>query len=402
MISVAEARARILAGISPLPSEQVGVSEALGRVLAEDIVARVSQPPHDVSAMDGWAARSVDLGSLPATLREVAAVPAGHPTRIVLGPGEAARIFTGGVVPAGADTVVLQEDCTLAEDGTVTVNDGGAPGRWIRRAGLDFRQGDVGLKAGTLIGPRQVALIAAMNVPWVRVRRRPRVAILPTGDEIVMPGDPLGGGQIVSSNSLALSALVRANGGEPLDLGIAGDRIDSLLDRMTGAVGTDILLTSGGVSVGDHDLVRAALNERGLDLQFWKIALRPGKPLMFGRMGATSVIGLPGNPVSSLVCAILFVRPLLRALSGLADLAPPTRVVRLGRDLPANDRREDYLRATLTRSEDGIEIATPFPQQDSSMLSCLAHAQCLLIRPPLAPAAPAGTPVSIIALDETS
>lgn len=399
MISVAEARARILAKARLLPAEQVALPDALGRVLADDVVARLTQPPADVSAMDGWAVRTADLTPLPALLRRIGEAPAGTPFAGTVGPGEAVRIFTGGQMPAGADTVVLQEDCEDRGD-TVLVRDGTRPGRWVRPAGLDFRQGDVRLKAGRRIGVRDLSLAAAMNVPWLMVRRRPRVAIIATGDEVNMPGDPLGPGQIVSSNGLTLAALVRRSGGEPVDLGVARDTADSLLERMQGAVGCDLLLTTGGVSVGEHDLVRSVLGAQGLTLDFWKIALRPGKPLMFGQIGPMPVIGLPGNPVSSLVCSLLFARPMLLAMQGLAETGPLLRRARLGAELGQNDRREDYLRATLHRGADGVEIATAFPQQDSSMLSLLAAADCLIVRPPLAPVAHAGTEVDIIPLDE--
>ncbi|WP_119678413.1 molybdopterin molybdotransferase MoeA [Indioceanicola profundi] len=399
MISVAEARARILAQARLLPAEQVALPDALDRVLAADVVARLSQPPADVSAMDGWAVRTADISVLPVTLRRIGESPAGRPFTGSVGPGEAVRIFTGGQIPAGADTVVIQEDCEEL-GGSVVIREGSGPGRWIRKEGLDFRQGNIGLRTGQRVGVRGLALAAAMNVPWLMVRRRPRVAILATGDEVNMPGEPLGPGQIVSSNGLTLAALVRRSGGEPVDLGVARDTPDSLLEHMRGAAGCDLLLTTGGVSVGEHDLVRGVLGTQGMELDFWKIALRPGKPLMFGRISEMPVIGLPGNPVSSLVCSVLFARPLLMAMQGLAETGPVTRRARLGADLPANDRREDYMRATSQRDSDGTDIATPFPQQDSSMLSRLAAADCLIVRPPLAPAAPAGSEAVIIPLDD--
>ncbi|MFC7332065.1 gephyrin-like molybdotransferase Glp [Rhodocista pekingensis] len=398
MIPVAEARARILDGVAPLPSEMVGIGQALGRVLAADVAARLTQPPADVSAMDGWAVRAVDLAPLPATLRRIGEAPAGRPFAGTVGPGEAVRIFTGAVLPAGADTVVLQEDCDEA-GGAVTVRESGGRGRWVRPAGLDFRAGEIGLAADRRLTVRDLALAAAMNVPWLAVRRRPRVAILATGDEVVMPGDPVGPGCIVSSNGLALAALVEREGGLPVSLGIAPDDPAALAGHLAAAAGCDLLVTTGGASVGEHDLMRQALAAPGTRLDFWKVAMRPGKPLLSGRVGEVPVLGLPGNPVSTLVCALVFLRPLLRALQGLPPDDGPALRARLATPLAANDRRQDYLRAGLERAADGSLLARAFPKQDSSMLSALAAAGCLIVRPPLAPTAPAGTEVEIIPLD---
>ncbi|MGE0716172.1 MAG: gephyrin-like molybdotransferase Glp [Alphaproteobacteria bacterium] len=397
MISVEEARRRIVGALSPLPAEQVGVVESLGRVLAADVVARTTQPPADMSAMDGWAVRAADVATVPARLRQVGYVPAGRHHEGEIGPGEAVRVFTGAPLPAGADAVVIQEDADLDGD-VVTVREGAPAGRYVRRAGLDFRAGEAGIRAGRLLTPRDVGLAAAMNVPWLRVRRRPRVAILPTGDEIVMPGDPIGPNQIVSSNALALAAFVRAMGGEPIDLGIARDDRESLRSLAAAATGSDLLVTTGGASVGEHDLIRSVLGEEGLTLDFWQIAMRPGKPLMFGRIRGVPMLGLPGNPVSALVCGVLFLRPAIAALLGLPDAGPAEERAALGADLGVNDRREDYLRATLSQDAEGRVVATPFPVQDSSNLSRLASADCLLIRPPHAPPAKAGEAVRIIRL----
>lgn len=398
MISVEEALARILKGLAPLAAEQVSVADGLGRALAEDVRARVTQPPSAVSAMDGYAVRAADLATLPATLKLVGSAPAGGAYGAALKPGETVRIFTGGPVPAGADAIVIQEDAIASGD-RITIEQSVKPGRYVRPQGLDFKAGEVGITAGRRLGPRDVGLAAAMNVPWLSVRRRPRIAILATGDEIVMPGDPLGPNQIVSSNALALAAAVTAWGGAPVNLGIARDTKQSLQAQAAGAHGADLLITTGGASVGDHDLVQSALGERGLAVDFWQIAMRPGKPLIFGRMGDVPLLGLPGNPVSSMVCAIIFVRPAMERMLGL--IAPQTQnaTARLGRDLGANDKRQDYLRAKLERAPDGELVAVPFEVQDSSMLSRLAHADCLVIRPPFAPAAKAGERVAILPLD---
>ncbi|BBK42885.1 molybdopterin molybdenumtransferase MoeA [Allostella vacuolata] len=397
MISVEEARGRILTGLAVLPAEQVVLTDALGRVLAADLVARTTQPPAPVSAMDGWAVRAADVATVPCRLRVAGYVAAGQHFDGTVGPGEAVRIFTGAPVPAGADAIVIQEDADHEGD-SVAVREAVTAGRYVRRAGLDFRAGDVGARAGSLVGPRTVGLAAAMNVPWLKVHRRPRVAILPTGDEIVMPGEPIGPSQIVSSNALALAAFVRQMGGEPVDLGIARDDRASLAALAAAARGCDLLVTTGGASVGEHDLVRSVLGEAGLELDFWQIAMRPGKPLMFGRLHGTPMLGLPGNPVSALVCAVLFLRPAMARLSGMHDLPAGDEQAVLGADLAANDRRQDYLRATLDRTPDGHLRATPFPTQDSSNLSRLVAADCLVVRAPHAPPAAAGEPVRIVRL----
>ncbi|MDE1904700.1 MAG: molybdopterin molybdotransferase MoeA, partial [Alphaproteobacteria bacterium] len=330
-------------------------------------------------------------------LKVVGSAPAGQAYGKPLRPGEAVRIFTGAPVPDGADCIVIQED-TQRDGDTVVVKEAPSPGRYIRPAGLDFRDGDILLKAGTCLSACDVGLAAAMNRPWLSVHRRPRVAILPTGDEVVLPGDPIGPNQIVSSNGIALAAFIASEGGVPVQLPIAPDNAEALRAIADGATGADLLLTTGGASVGEHDLVRSALSTDGLSLDFWTVAMRPGKPLMVGKYRATPMIGLPGNPVSALVCALLFVRPALAKLQGLAAAGAANPTARLTKDLPANDRRQDYLRATLVRGADGMLEATPFDKQDSSMMSLLARADCLVIRLPNAPAAKKGAAVEIVLL----
>lgn len=396
MLSVEDATRRILAAFAPLPPETVGLTEAVGRVLAADVAARLTQPWADVSAMDGFAVRAEDVAAVPATLRRIGTVAAGAAFDGRVGPGSCVRIFTGAPVPAGADSILIQEDADIDGD-RVTAHAPVTRGQFVRPAGMDFRWGEVLLRAGRLLTPRDIGLLAAMNVPWIAVHRRPRVAILATGDEVVLPGDPMGPNQIVSSNGPALAALVKVCGGEPISLGIARDDADSLRQMVAGARGADLLITTGGASVGDHDLVRSVLGDAGLAVDFWKIAMRPGKPLIFGRLGTTPLLGLPGNPVSSMVCATLFARPILRALQGLNPLEPLERTARLGRDLPDNDRRQDYLRATLSHDPaDGALVATPFGRQDSAMMSRLARADALIVRPPHAPALAAGATVPIL------
>ena len=397
MISVEEARARILAGLTPTPVETIGLSAAWNRVGATRVTARLTQPPADVSAMDGYALRAVD-GTLGARLDVIGAAPAGHPFPGTVGPGQTVRLFTGSVVPAGADGILIQEDATRDGD-RITVNEAVAAGRHIRRAGQDFAAGDAVIQAGRRLTARDIGLAAAANHPWITVHRRPRVAILATGDEIAMPGEPIPPGGIVSSNSHALAALVCAGGGEPIVLPVAADDRDAIAAVADQMAGVDLLVTTGGASVGDHDLVIESLTRRGLTVDFWQIAMRPGKPLIFGKMGAVPMLGLPGNPVSAIVCAILFLLPALAKLCGLPGDPPPSVMALLGVALPANDRRADHLRATLTRDSVGRLVATPFPIQDSSMLRRLALADALVLRAPNAPALPEGAEVSVIRLD---
>jgi len=394
VIPVEEARRRILEAAAPLPAEVVPLTGGLGRVLAEPVVARRTQPPFDVSAMDGWAVRAADVASVPASLRRIGEAPAGRRFPGAVGPGECVRIFTGAPMPDGADAVVIQEDAD-ADGDRVTARASVAAGRHVRRAGLDFREGEDAIPAGTAMTARHVGLAAAMGWPGLRVRRRPRVAVLATGDEIALPGEPVGPDQIVSANGPALLAFVAACGGEPLDLGVAPDDADALARMAAAAEGHDVLVTTGGASVGEHDLVRDGLARGGMELGFWKIAMRPGKPLMAGRIGRTAVLGLPGNPVSSMVCALLFLRPLLLALQGVADPAPRTETARLGAAMGENDGREDYVRAEVADTPDGL-VATPFPRQDSSMFRTLAASGGLIVRPPRAPALPAGAEVQVL------
>jgi molybdopterin molybdotransferase len=397
MIPVAEARQRILAALGPTGPETVALAAAAGRTLAGPVAAKLTQPPAAVSAMDGYAVRAADIAQAPAILRQIGAAPAGHPFKGTVGPGECVRIFTGALLPDGADTILIQENAD-AEGERVLARQSEPRGRFVRAAGLDFARGDVLLEAGVRLDARHIGLAAAANHAWLDVRRRPRVAILATGDEIVLPGTAPLPGQIVSSNAAALAAFVAAAGGEPVVLPIAPDDAAALQAIAAGARGADLLVTTGGASVGEHDLVRAALGESGLQLDFWQIAMRPGKPLMYGRFGDVPLLGLPGNPVSSLVCAVLFLGPAIAALLGRTETGPPVRRAKLGCDLAANDKREDYLRAKLTSDESGTPVATPFAQQDSSMLALLAKSDALAIRPPLAPPAKAGDDILVVPL----
>ncbi len=401
LISVEEALARVLASAkSPLPAESAPVEDALGRALAEDIHALRTQPPFANSAMDGYALIAADTAAGSARLKIIGESAAGRAFEGVVKRGEAVRIFTGAPMPQGADTVLIQENATRDGD-MLTAKAAEAPRRNVRMAGVDFSDGEPLLTAGRRLSPRDLALAAAANHATLSVRRRPRVAILATGDELVRPGAARGPAQIVASNNYAVAGIVAALGGEAIDLGIASDDMKALAESFTRAAASkaDILVTLGGASVGDYDLVQKALVDAGLELGFWRIAMRPGKPLMHGRLGAMIVLGLPGNPVSSVVCATLFLRPLVLALLGdpgaAADLSEGAI---LGADVGENDVRQDYLRGTLTQA-DGAWRATPVASQDSSLVKLLAQSQCLIVRKPNAPAAKRGEACRIIRLD---
>jgi molybdopterin molybdotransferase len=402
LLPVEEALRRVLASVAePVGTEDVALEACFDRTVAVDLTALRTQPPFPASAMDGYAVRAADVAQAPATLRVIGASVAGRGFRGRLRPGEAVRIFTGAPLPDGSDAVVIQEDARAAGD-TVTVLEGEARGRFVRPSGLDFTAGARLIRAGQRLDARRLSLAAAMGHARVPVRRKPRVAILATGDELVRPGETAGPDQIVASNIYALAAMATRAGGEPIDLGIARDTFEDLERGIAAARSweADMLVTLGGASVGEHDLVQSALTRQGMELGFWRIALRPGKPLMHGRLGPMLLLGLPGNPVSSIVCGILFVVPAIRALLGDPEAGRDrSEAAVLGADLAANDGRQDYLRATLQVSADGPPAATALPVQDSSMLASLARADALIVRPPNAPAARAGSPCRIIRLE---
>jgi len=397
VISVEEARARILRAFEPVGKETIGVADAWGRVLATEIHARLTQPPADVSAMDGYAVRAADAQE-GAKLRVVGAAPAGRPLDTVLKWGEAVRLFTGSVIPAGADAVLLQEDARV-EGEIIVAGQACIPGQHIRRQGQDFAAGDTILSPGIRLGARQIGLAAAANHPWLTAYRRPRIAILSTGDEIHLPGEPISPGGIVSSNALVLAGFARALGAEPWVLPIAADDAEAIGTAAKAALGADLLVTTGGASVGDHDLLQAGLARQGFALDFWKIAMRPGKPMIFGQLGGMPVLGLPGNPVSAFVCGVLFLMPAIARLSGLSQEMPQTVAATLGAPVRANDHRMEFLRATLSCGADGALVATPLLRQDSALQGTLARADALVLRPPHAAACGAGDAIHVIRLD---
>ena len=399
LLPVSDALARILKDVTPTTLEMVPINACRNRVLAENLMARRTQPPFATSAMDGYAVRAADLDPGKA-LKLVGASAAGHRFAGGMSAGEAVRIFTGAPMPEGADTILIQENAHVSND-LVMPTQTEPQGRFVRAAGLDFVEGDILLAAGTQLGARELGLAAAMNHSVVPVRRKPRIAILATGDELVLPGQTPGPDQIVASNNLAIAAAVEAAGGEAVMLGIATDNMSSLYNSIAEArsLNTDVLITIGGASVGDHDLVQAALVNEGMELAFWRIAMRPGKPLLHGSLGAMRIVGLPGNPVSSIVCSLIFIQPLVRALLG-DPLAGADRSVPAiaGEDLAANDERQDYLRAKIVRYDNGLPVAVAHRRQDSSMLSTLAASDALLIRAPHAPVLSKGAACAILPL----
>ncbi len=397
-LSVEEALERIVADVRPTAAETVPIEQAAGRVLAEPLLARLTQPPFDASAMDGYAVRSADVVQLPARLKVIGEAAAGHPFDGRVGAGESVRIFTGAPVPAGADSIVIQEN-TTASDGVVEVREGRPDLGHIRPRGFDFRQSDELLPAGRRLGPREVTLAAAAGHGEVPVRRRPVVAILATGDELVSPGTLPGPGQIVSSNPLGVAALVTQAGAEARLLGIARDSHESLVRHVEAARDADVLVTIGGASVGEHDLVGPVLQSLGMTLAFWKINMRPGKPLLHGRLGEQRVVGLPGNPVSALICTRVFLVPLVRALLGLSREMEAAIRAPLAEPVESNGPRQHYMRAMLERQADGRQQVRLARSQDSSLLTPLAASDVLVVRPPGAPALPTGAEVPILLLD---
>lgn len=399
LLGVDEAQTRLLAGVVPLSAEAAAFPAAIGRILAADVVAILTQPPFAASAMDGFAIRWADL---PGPWRIIGESAAGRRFGGAVGAGEAVRILTGAPMATGADTVIVQEDVARADDGrggdALTLTGDGPPreGAHIRPAGLDFAAGDVVARAGDRVTPARIGVAAAAGHATLPVHRRPRVALLATGDELVPPGTTPGPDAIVSSNGVMLAALL-AGHAEVMDGGIVADTPEALAAAIRDHANVDVLVTIGGASVGDHDHVMPVLTATGAEIDFWKIALRPGKPMLSGRLGTTRIVGLPGNPVSAFVCATLFVLPLLKALSGEPHPLPLPFMATAGVDLPANGLRRDYLRARLTGG-----TAQPFARQDSAMLHVLAGSNVLIVREPNAPELLAGTLVACIALDTIS
>ncbi|MEM6743239.1 MAG: gephyrin-like molybdotransferase Glp [Pseudomonadota bacterium] len=393
MLSVDEALARILALMTPTSTESVPLLQAAGRVLAAPAAAQRTQPPFAASAMDGYAVLGVEARP-GARFRVIGEAQAGRRFDGGIAAGETVRIFTGAPLPAGADRVVIQEDAAR-DGGVITLREALDSQTYVRPAGTDFLQGDR-LEAPRRLSPQDVALLAAMNLPRIETRRRPSVALIPTGDELVEPGETPGPDQIVSSNAYGLAGLLAAQGAEPHLLPIARDDAESLRRAFDAAQNADLIVTLGGASVGDHDLVRHVAGEEGLSLDFYRVAMRPGKPLMAGRLHGTPMVGLPGNPVSAIVCGHVFLRPAVDALLGLPAGPLPRETARLSEPIGANGPREHYARAVLREGAAGETLVQVAARQDSSLLSVLSQAQALCILPPNLPAQAAGAEVSII------
>jgi molybdopterin molybdotransferase len=404
LLAVEDALSRLLANASAVRrTEMVGLHDAAGRVLAADMSARLTHPAFDNSAMDGYALRHADIEQIGSELVVIGQSAAGHGFSGTVGIGEAVRIFTGAPMPDGADTVLIQEDAEVLPDNRIRTTFATPKGRHIRPKGQDFVSGDMVLRAGERLDAGRLTVAAAMNHAELPVLERPRIAILATGDELLPPGSTPGPDQIIASNTYGVAALARENGADVIDLGIVGDSRDAISAAVerAAAENADVLVTLGGASVGDHDLVQSTLISCGMTLDFWRIAMRPGKPLMVGTLNAMHVLGLPGNPVSSLVCSLLFLEPLARKLAGLKARNRSARALST-EPLPANDKRQDYVRARLSLDADGRLLATPFSRQDSSMMQVFAKSDCLIVRPPNAPPVAAGAPCEILVLRHPS
>ena len=398
LLPVEDALGRILAAAPRLAAADVALGDVAGRVLAQDVAARLTQPPFNASAMDGYAVRAADVQTLPATLRKIGESAAGHGFAGTVGHGETVRIFTGAPVPDGADAIVIQEN-VQADGDAITVVAGAPDPAHVRKRGFDFDEGQVGLTSGQRLTSRDVLLAAAMGHAALVCVRKPKVALLATGDELVAPGETPRPDQIISSNPYGLAAMIKAFGGEPRLLGIARDTLECLSEKLATAEDADILITIGGASVGDHDLVIPALQAAGMTLDFWKIAMRPGKPMIFGRRSGQIVLGLPGNPVSSMICARVFAVPLIARMLGQPDAVTGTTPAILAAPLGANGPRAHYMRARRVALDDGSVGVAPIASQDSALIAPLASADCLIVRAPGADALPAGAPVATLPLD---
>jgi len=397
MLSVEEAIARVAAALKPRACESVPIHQAAGRVLGEDAVAKLDQPPASMSAMDGYALRAEDIDATPKEFAIIGEAPAGKPFMGRVSKNEAVRIFTGGVVPDGADSIVIQED-TEKTDNTVLVKETPKPGQHVRLRGLDFSDGATLLRKGHRLTARDIALLAAADFASLDVIAKPRIGLVATGDELSRPGEARGPGGIVASSTYALAAFSEKWGGSALDLGILPDNVEAFAALPAATSDVDLIVTQGGASVGDHDLVQRALKPFGFELDFWKIAMRPGKPLIFGRLNDTPLLGLPGNPVSAMVCAILFLRPAIAAMLGMEYLPKMTKA-RLNIALNANGARQNYIRTKIIL-RDGLPTAEPFALQDSAMQKIFAQSDGLIVRAPGAPAAAKGEEVDLLMLDE--
>lgn len=401
LLPVDRALEKLLDGAEPKGTEMMPISQLRGRILAKDLVSKRTHPPFNASAMDGYAVKFNDAAEIGATLRVVGESAAGHGYHGTFEEGETIRIFTGAPVPASADTILIQENTEKLEDGRIKVTVPAQANRHIRLAGVDFSKDQVLLRKNREMDYSAITLAASMNYADVEVFQKPLISVLATGDELVPPGEEPGLDQIIASNAFGVMAMCESAGADSLDLGIAQDKLDVIKTSVQQALDSksDILVTIGGASVGDHDLVQQALVEMGMELNFWKIAMRPGKPLMYGTLGKMRFMGLPGNPASSLVTASLFLAPLIRRLAGRNTITPVS-TAKLTVELPENDHRQEYMRAHIETNSNGDKVVTPFTRQDSSLVRVFADANGLLIRPPEAKAASIGDTCDVILFEK--
>lgn len=403
LLSVADAQDRLVAKGRLMATETLPLDLCSNRIAAKNISAEITQPPFAASAMDGYALIHSDCSSLPSSLDVVGESSAGHPFQGKLTSGQAVRIFTGAVVPEGADAIAIQEDCDRLDDTTVSVREVYKPGKFIRAAGYDFHEGEELVSKGTALNYRHLALLASMNVGSIEVLKKPKVAIIATGDELVFPGEALADGQIISSIPFGMKELLNQAGADAHCLGIAKDNLKSLDELIQKAKAPennfDIIVTIGGASVGDHDLVQEALKQAGMELDFWRIAMRPGKPLMVGSLGEQNIVGVPGNPVSALICADMFVVPLIRSMLGSSSAIKPTKTAILKNEISSNGERKHYMRGFYWLDEKGQLRVECLENQDSSLQATFAFSNCLIVREPHSPAAGEGEFVTIHMLD---
>lgn len=395
MISVENACKIIISKIIPMNSEIIHVSNSLGRVLSKDVKSKLNSPPENISAMDGYAICAKNISNIPVKLKVVEKITAGHPKNVRIKGLECTRIFTGGIIPQGADSVIMQEEVKV-DDTFIKLDRMVTPNSFIRKKGMDFKTGDILLNKGNIMNVRDMGLAASSNNATLSVYKKPKIAILSTGDEIVQPGAKILPGQIVSSNNISLSGLIDALGAEPIDLGTASDNIENIINKASLGSDFQAIVTTGGISVGEKDLVQQSLLKAGLKIKFWKVAIRPGKPMMFGTLNSKAIFSLPGNPVSSIICALIFLAPAISKFLGRNITDSIEKEAILKNEIPANDSRQYYIRGRVNYDQKGHLNVRSLKLQDSAKISQLAFSNCLILRPPFSKKAKIGDKVKLL------